>query len=250
MEVDRIEREKAFHDDRFEHEDPRKKVKKYYTVVQATKARFREKIIGLCEGKRVLEIGCGRGGTTSLWYKNGASYVAGIDISPEGIKKAKQTAEEKKLPIDYFDMNAEEMTFDDNSFDVIVGTGVIHHLELEKSYAELSRLLSNDGHAIFEEPLAHNPIVNFYRFLTPKLRTPDEHPLTMADIELAKKYFHVVDPEYYQMLSLGAFLFRDTRFFGPIRNALDSLDQFLFRGIPFLRRYAWVTLLHFSSPIR
>ena len=248
METNRIEREKAFHDDRFEQVDPRKKVKKYYTVVQGTKARYRSKIIELCQGKRVLEIGCGRCGTTRVWHNNGAAHVTGIDISSEGIKKAKASAREKNLPIDYFDMNAEEMTFEDNSFDIIVGTGVIHHLDLETIYKEMSRLLTDDGHAIFEEPLAHNPIVNIYRFFTPKLRTPDEHPLKMGDIKMAQAYFHNVVPEYYHMLSLGAFPFRNTRYFEKIMKALNSADQLLFRAFPFLKRYAWVTLLHFSKP--
>lgn len=38
----------------------------------------------------------------------------------------------------------------------------------------------------FSEPLGHNPIINWYRNRTPEMRTEDEHPLLIKDIEFAK----------------------------------------------------------------
>lgn len=247
METDRIQREKAFHDVRFENEDPRKTVKKYYSVVQSTKAIYRNHIIGKCNGKKLLELGCGPSGSTQLWDRNGAQ-VTGIDISPEGIKKAKANAEKKGLDIEYHAMNAEQTEFEDNSFDLVVGMGIIHHLDLNTSYRELGRILKPGGSAIFMEPLGHNPIVNLYRAVTPSLRTDDEHPLLMQDIELARNYFRNVSPEFYQLTSLAAFPFRTTGLFEGIASKLENLDQFLFRSMPYLRRHAWVSILVFNDP--
>lgn len=247
METNRIEREKKFHDVRFENEDPRKSVKKYYSVVQSTKAIYRDRIISLCSGKKLLELGCGPSGSTQLWNRYGAD-VTGIDISPEGIKKAKANAAQKGLNIEYHAMNAEQTDFSDDSFDLVVGMGIIHHLDLHTCYKELGRILKPNGSAIFMEPLGHNPLVNLYRLATPKLRTEDEHPLLMKDILLAKEYFHDVSPEYYQLSSLAAFPFRSTSAFETVASKLDTFDQFLFKSVPYLRRHAWVSILKFRNP--
>ena len=42
---------------------------------------------------------------------------------------------------------------------------------------EISRILKPNGKLLFIEPLGTNPLINFYRKLTPKSRSKDEHPL-------------------------------------------------------------------------
>ena len=247
MDTNRVEREKTFHDERFKQDtDPRNKVKKYYSVMQKTKQIYREKVLEHCKDKDLLEYGCGVGGGTHLWARNSAR-VSGIDISSEGIKKAIESAEKKGLNIAFYTMNAEETTFQDDAFDVVVGVGIIHHLDLEKSYAEIARILRPNGYAFFLEPLAHNPLINLYRLFTPALRTPDEHPLKMKDIELAERYFGSVTPQFYQLAGMLAFPFRYFSFFETVVDRLNKFDQFLFKKIPFLRRYAWVTILEFNG---
>jgi ubiquinone/menaquinone biosynthesis C-methylase UbiE len=246
MNTDRIEREKAFHDDRFENQDQRKVVKKYYSVVQSTKKIYRNHILSRCDGKDLLELGCGPLGTTQLWDRHGAQ-VTGIDISSEGIRQAKINAQEKSLDINYHAMNAEKTEFPDESFDLIVGMGIVHHLDLKNFYTEANRILKPGGVAVFMEPLGHNPIVNLYRFATPKLRTEDEHPLLLKDIALARKYFAHVDVEYYQWLSLAAFPFRRTNYFESVSSKLEGLDQLIFEHIPYLRRLAWVSIILFHK---
>ena len=72
--------------------------------------------------------------------------------------------------------NCEKTGFQDNEFDLIYGTGVLHHLELEKCLNEIRRILKKDGEIIFIEPMGTNPFINLYRLLTPKSRSEDEHP--------------------------------------------------------------------------
>jgi ubiquinone/menaquinone biosynthesis C-methylase UbiE len=64
-------------------------------------------------------------------------------------------------------MNAEATTFPDNSFDLICGSSILHHLNLDKACAEIRRILRPDGGAVFIEPLGHNPLINMFRKLTP-----------------------------------------------------------------------------------
>ena len=45
-------------------------------------------------------------------------------------------------------MNVEDTQFEDNSFDIIVGTGIIHHLNLKNIYLETSRILNKKCHVV------------------------------------------------------------------------------------------------------
>ena len=138
------------------------------------------------------------------------------------------------LNIDYFVMDAENTTFEDNTFDIIVGQGIIHHLNLENIYIETSRILNKNGHAIFMEPLGHNPLINLYRWLTPNIRTPDEHPLKRNDLKLLGKYFSNIKIEYFSLMTLLAVPFRKMRIFNPLLKILYYLDKIIFK-IPIIK---------------
>jgi phosphatidylethanolamine/phosphatidyl-N-methylethanolamine N-methyltransferase len=71
-------------------------------------------------GQRVLEVGVGTG--LSLPYFRPDSHVTGIDVSPEMLDKAKQRAARQKLAqVEALHvMDAEHMTFEDNSFDAVL----------------------------------------------------------------------------------------------------------------------------------
>jgi SAM-dependent methyltransferase len=248
MSDDRLKREIEFHNDRFGHdEDVRQDADKYYAITENAKSYFRKVAGNYCRGKRLLEYGCGAGGQTGQWVNLGAT-VTGIDISEEGVKKAQQFAADRGFDATYHVRNAEDTGFDANSFDVIVGTAILHHLDLNKSFSELARLLSADGHGIFIEPLGHNPLINLYRRLTPAMRTPDEHPLTVSDIRIAESYFARVNTKCFGLFSLGAVPFRNTPLFGPVYGALEAIDQGLMSLFPFLRKYAWMVVLDLGSP--
>jgi SAM-dependent methyltransferase len=244
---DRLDRERAFHDDRFSGgEDPRKHLGKYYSVNMHLEAFYRETVSRNCKGLELLEYGCGRGEKSRTWVNMGAN-VTGIDISPEGISKAKKRSSKAKYHASYFVMDAENTTFDDATFDIVVGSGIIHHLDIDGSYRELARLLNENGHIVFSEPLGSNPIINFYRQLTPNIRTADEHPLKERDLKLLHDYFHNVEIEYFTLLTLLAVPFRKMSIFSRMHSLLASFDKIIFR-VPFLRKLAWMVVIHAFNP--
>jgi len=71
-------------------------------------------------GQRILEVGVGTG--LSLPYFRADSQVTGIDVSAEMLEKAKQRVERRRLAhvAALQIMDAEHMTFDDNSFDAVL----------------------------------------------------------------------------------------------------------------------------------
>jgi SAM-dependent methyltransferase len=243
MNTDRAEREQAFYNDSYiQEKSRRKKAHKYYTASKAISNAYIATVSEHCKGKTLLEYGCGTGSGSELWIESGAT-VTGIDISPEGIKKAKE-----RIPnADYFVMDAENTEFIEDSFDIVAGTGILHHLNLSNSYRELSRIVKADGHIVFTEPLGHNPLINLYRRLTPHIRTKDEHPLKTEDIELLGQYFRNIEITYFALFTLFSVPFRKVFFFDRLYRVLGEADEIAFRS-PSVRKHAWTVLIHASHP--
>lgn len=245
----RIERERQFHNSRYGHSSGLGRAK-YYTICGSVRDRYRNIIRSLCGDHRVLEYGCGAGSVLSEVCQAGAA-MTGIDISERAIDVARQKAISCGQNIDLRVMNAEELSFKDNSFDLVVGTGILHHLNLDAAMGELSRVLdSARGLAVFIEPLGHNPLVNLFRLLTPRIRTPDEHPLTRHDIQVMEKYFREVEVIPYYLFALAAIPFRRTRFFPSLLTVLEKLDRMLFRLFPQCKWHAWQVLLVLRTPMK
>jgi ubiquinone/menaquinone biosynthesis C-methylase UbiE len=199
-------------------------------------------------GADVLEYGCGDGSSAFLLAEREAK-VTGIDISPERIKRATAEARARKVEnVSFRVMNAERLEFEDNSFDLICGTSIIHHLDLDRSSAELVRTLKPTGQAVFLEPLGHNPVINAFRRRTPGYRTSDEHPLLMRDLKFLARRFEVVDARFFHLISLAAYPFHSQRRFGTILRAFDRVDSSVFAVAPLLRRYAWIVVLTLGRP--
>jgi hypothetical protein len=59
MDRARLEREQAFHDERFTDDGDRAAAKKYYSVTRASSARLEEVLAQVPSGARALELGCG-----------------------------------------------------------------------------------------------------------------------------------------------------------------------------------------------
>jgi SAM-dependent methyltransferase len=174
--------------------------------------------------------------------------VVGIDISPVAVEQASAQASALGLSITFLEMNAEALTFDAGAFDGVCGSGILHHLDLGRSFAELARVLRPEGSAVFVEPLGHNPVLRLYRRLTPKLRTEDEHPLLLRDLQLAADHFETVDASYHQLLWLLAVPARRLPGGPGLASLLDRADQRLFAAVPALRRHAWTTVLQLRGP--
>jgi len=244
----KLQREAQFHDERFGGDDSaRLPTTKYYSLMRAARECYDDRIASMASGNRLLEYGCGTGGN-AIALASVATSFTGIDISPEGIKKAAEHATKHRIAAEYYVMNAEEMRFADNSFDLVMGTGILHHLDLSKAYCELARVLSQNGHAIFIEPLGHNPLINLYRRLTPSMRTEDEHPLRTTDLLAASAHFKKVDAIYFNLFTFLSIPFRKTKIFESLVATLGKLDAALFSLFPILKRYAWMVVLDLSEP--
>ena len=139
-------------------------------------------------GGKVLDYGCGRG-DLSLYILAQGGVVNGIDISPVYIQDASQrcsAASYEKHMFRFQVMDAHAMEFPADFFDIVVGLGILHHLECEAALREIHRVLKPGGRLLLQEPLADNPLLKVFRRLTPSVRTVDERPFTGNDIKRFK----------------------------------------------------------------
>jgi SAM-dependent methyltransferase len=248
VEEGRKKRERTYHDERFAI-DSRKKLYKYYSTNEGAKKFYVEEISRGCVSRKVLEYGCGTGSLSFDLVERGAQ-VTGIDISEVAIRKAKERMLKENIGGDnlcFAVMDAEDLGFDADEFSLVCGTGILHHLNVERAFSELSRVLTKEGRAVFVEPLGYNPLINMYRKMTPKLRSKDEHPLIRPDVELAEKYFRDVSIKHFHLLSLMAVPFRRIKGFHLLMKLVDRVDGLLL-SLPLVKWFAWMAVLELKSP--
>ena len=128
------------------------------TAAGKLRARRRAKLIaagaGLVEGKRALELGCGTGLFTSMFAETGAELVA-VDISPDLLAMAR----ERELPqgkVLFLEKRFEDCEID-GPFDAVIGSSVLHHLDLKEALSHILDLLVPAGILSFAEPNMLNP---------------------------------------------------------------------------------------------
>jgi ubiquinone/menaquinone biosynthesis C-methylase UbiE len=98
-------------------------------------------------GLRVLEIGVGMGADYLRWLQAGAR-ATGIDLSSESLSRAEERCRRMGLQGDLRQGDAENLPFDDYSFDVVYSYGVMHHSpDTARCIAEAWRVLKPGGTA-------------------------------------------------------------------------------------------------------
>ena len=109
----------------------------------------------ISEDMRVLEVGCGTGYFTKELAKTRASTVA-IDISVDLLERARR--EVSASNVEFRLENAYELnSVNDATFDTVVGSSVLHHLEVDRALQEFHRVLKPGGTMFFTEPNMLNP---------------------------------------------------------------------------------------------
>lgn len=218
----------------------RKKIKKlrrhafFYSYKRERK--IINKLIEDFNGKDILEIGSYE---WTFWFneKTKPKSLTCINISEVELDNGKKHAATKSFPIEHCLMDANNLTFEDNTFDIVFGGAILHHLDIEKSIGHIHRVLKPGGKIVFIEPLNMNPFYKIYRKLNPQERTPDEHALVSSDFKIIKNKF-TFDHYFMDFFSvitgfISLKIFGDKNYDNWINKLGYNFDVF-FSKIPFL----------------
>lgn len=225
--------------------------KMFYSIARISLNYVRKRLLQrVSEGKKILDYCCGDGDVSIFLAKNNAD-ITGIDISDVSIENAKKNAQQaglKDKPV-FLVMDGEKLEFEENTFDFIICSGVLHHLDIQKAYAEMARVLKPGGEIICIEPLAYNPFFQLYRKLTPKLRTEweVEHILSKKSINLSKNHFNKIEMRFYHLATLLAVPCRHFFFFDYVLSFFETVDSVLLK-LPLVKWLAWQVVFIVSVP--
>jgi ubiquinone/menaquinone biosynthesis C-methylase UbiE len=199
-------------------------------------------------GERVLDMGCGEGKET-LELASLGLLVVSTDLSHVQLSRARQLAQGHcpHANVCFVQANAEELPFASGQFRIIYGKAILHHLDLDISAKVVNRLLQPGGRATFAEPMASHPLFRLARRLTPRLRTQDEHPVELSDLQHYSTFFRRAEIEVYFLLTPLTYFVRMApgaeSIFRWVHSVFRRLDDRLFRILPQLRRFAWYGLV-------
>jgi ubiquinone/menaquinone biosynthesis C-methylase UbiE len=120
------------------------------TEYRFDKLRYLPRVVDFSayQGKRLLEVGCGVG-TDLVRFARAGAIVTGVDLAEVSIDLARKNVAQDGLTADLQVMNAEDLEFEDSSFDVAYAHGVLQYTaDAQKMIKELHRVLRHGGEAI------------------------------------------------------------------------------------------------------
>ena len=198
------------------------------------------------KGRHLLEVGCGIGTDLVRFAKGGAQSV-GVDLSTTALELAKMNAQHSGAAVDFQLANGENLPFEDKTFDVVYGHGVLQYTaEPRRMVEECRRVLAPDGEAIF---MVYNRI-SWLNALSKLMKVPLEH----EDAPVLRKYSI---GEFRRLLDVfGQVRIVPERF--PVRSKLHGgwkgfvynhlfVDPFNWLPRPLVRRFGW-HLMAFCRP--
>jgi ubiquinone/menaquinone biosynthesis C-methylase UbiE len=243
-----IEQERKFHDGYFADHSPRQRENQFYDLF--SKDIILDDIYAEMpdlRGKRVLYYGCGENvGILDRFYAAGADVFL-FDLSEVALRKIRARHPAAKAVV----TDAHHLAFRDHQFDLILGRGILHHLDVDTALSETKRTTAASGQVIFIEPLGINPLIRLYRALTPKSRTVDEHPFGFREIKMIEASFPSFSCRYYFLITLLPTLLRpflnQGSLFKKFFITCNAFDKVLFRALPFLRYMAWIGVFRLSK---
>jgi len=241
-------------------------VRECFEAPTALENQFILSRMGTLAGKKLLDLGAGLG-ESSVYFALQGAQVTTVDISPQMVETALSLGRKFGVSLDGIVSSAEDLKLPESTYDIIYVANTIHHVHNRPALFEQMSLALKPGGMFFSyDPLGYNPLINIYRRMATAVRTPDEEPLTKADIELAGKYFSGVQHREFWISTLVLFLkyylvdrvhpnqdrywkkiLRETperlRWWTPLR----ALDRLLTR-VPLVRWLAWNVVIWGQKP--
>jgi ubiquinone biosynthesis O-methyltransferase len=145
------------------------------------------RLMGDVEGKKVLDVGCQYGVFSFYLGEKGAS-VTGMDISKRWIERCQREAAEKYPDKEFHFLagDAQELPFDDESFDAVLCSEVIEHVEHPGNVlSEINRVLKPEGVFVLSTPNTDSYYVKTWQVLKAVLPMTQVRKLAMKVLNMS-----------------------------------------------------------------
>lgn len=192
------------------------------------------------QGERILDLATGTGWTSRLVARRGA-LVTGVDIATGLLESAEQQAAEQQLPIRYLQGDAEDLPFDDASFDAAISTcGIMFATRPEAAAEQLGRVVRPGGRIALTTWTTDGNLFKMFQVMKAHMPAAAPNPAVPAppspfewgnpdrirqllgrDFEL--KFERAVS--YYREPSAEAAWETFSTSYGPTKMLADSLDS-------------------------
>ena len=183
-------------------------------------------------GMRVLELGCGTGYFTRELARSRADIVA-IDVSPELLEIARANCSGRNVR--YEIQNASALSYPDGVFDSVVGSSVLHHLEIEEALREIHRVLKAGGTIYFTEPNMLNPQIAVQKNVPWVKRKLGDSPDETAFFRWPLR--RLLEQTGYRDVRIDPFDFLHPQTPASLVDRLDALGRFL-ENVPVISEFA------------
>jgi ubiquinone/menaquinone biosynthesis C-methylase UbiE len=218
---------------------------KYYNTTRLSTEYVDGWIKNRAPGKVFLDYACGDGMYAIAAAKAGAAYAVGIDISKISVDNATRYAKEAGVSdrCRFVQADAENTQLPADCVDVVLCSGMLHHLDLSYAFPELRRIMAPGAVLLAVEALDYNPAIKLYRKLTPAMRTEWEaaHILSLKDVRFGRRFFNLGEIRYWHLTSPVAANFPALL---PLCNVVDrALNK-----VPFLQLMAWIFTFELWKP--
>lgn len=106
----------------------------------------------------IMDLGCGDGGTTLALTERGAKVTA-VDFNPIRVQKLKETAYTLNINVSILEGDAQNLSFQDDSFDWVILQDVLEHIpDPAKAAQEVRRVLRQNGSIYIATPNRWSPL--------------------------------------------------------------------------------------------
>jgi SAM-dependent methyltransferase len=123
-------------------------------------------------GEKILDLATGTGWTSRVVARRGAT-VTGVDIAAGLLDAAERQAAAEKLPIRYLQGDAEDLPFDDGSFDAVVSTcGIMFASRPEAAAQELARVVRPGGRIALTTWTSDGNLFKMFQVMKPFMAAP------------------------------------------------------------------------------
>ncbi|KXU95191.1 SAM-dependent methyltransferase [Caballeronia megalochromosomata] len=185
-------------------------------------------------GERVLDIAAGNGNATLAAARRFA-HVTSTDYVPALLDKGRARAQAEGLAVDFRVADAEDLPFDDASFEVVLSTyGAMFTPDHRRPASEMLRVVKSGGRIGMANWTPQGFIGQLFKIIgayvpppvglqSPALWGTEPHLVVLfgteaADIRCVRKHFNM----RYESAAHWIQVFRD--FYGPVHRAFAALD--------------------------